>query len=147
MTANTDLEILRRMMALTEEGELPGGLVVAGVVYRKFKMALSTSRDHIDVERLELKTEVEQRAASFAKSLTFDGLPKNALTHEALLSLPLPDWNAIAAAAVRLHNRYANFRGGDGKAEADHGGDRRTSSASPADHGAAGAGVDVGRAG
>jgi hypothetical protein len=107
----TELELLQKMHSLTEPGELAGGAVVAGNVYRKFVIGLDDGNLAAKIEGLNLLTDIEKLAANFAERIQFEGLPKGALSYKALIDLKGPDWNQIMNAANRLADAYSSFRG------------------------------------
>lgn len=117
-----ELELLRQMLSLREDGELPGGLIVAGKVYRKFSIGLDSGQNLKDIEQLNLRTEIERRCADFASRVEFPGLPKEALTYQAILNLAGPDLATVVAAAERLVVNYTTFRARGTEAKAEDGG-------------------------
>jgi len=121
---NKDHVLVREMRKLTEPGCLPGGLLVAGSVYRDFTIRLSTGHDELAIESSAVESKTERMCALFARTVTFAGLPAGALTVEALLDLPAVDRQEIIDASNRLYDRYVFFRRQRAQAAHPDGGDR-----------------------
>jgi|GEM_PF-4339678 len=116
-----DAQIVREMRALREDGELPGGVLIAGRVYRKFSLGLVTGNMSHEAAR-EINEDKERsmskaEAAMYAKRLRFAGLDPESLTYQAIMELPSIDMDEIYAADERLKEKYRTFRGR--KVEAD----------------------------
>lgn len=108
----SEIDILRAMHQLRERGTLPGGLIVAGRVYREFSIGLDDGNLFAELDQMEgLEGNQKRLAAQYARRLQFDGLPERALTYQAILDLKGPDWSELHRAALELSKKYATFRG------------------------------------
>ena len=114
---------------ITEKGTLPFGVEFEGTTHRDFELRPQFVRDTVDIfEDPDMAARATRNNQFFAACLfagrlvSLGEIPKEQITPELILDLHQDDYDEILAAAKRLEEQEATFRGKTAPVEKDSAG-------------------------